>query len=71
MKKKSTVELEKALVAKREELRAFRFGEAGGRTRNVRAGRIARREIARILTELRTRQLSETQASVAKKAKTA
>lgn len=44
------------LLAKtREALRSFRFGEAGSRTRNVRAGREARKTIAQILTEITKR----------------
>jgi ribosomal protein L29 len=51
-------ELTKQLADKREALRAFRFGEAGTRARNVREGRNIRREIARILTELRSREIA-------------
>lgn len=44
------------LLAKtREGLRSFRFGEAGSRTRNVKAGRDARKLVAQILTELTKR----------------
>jgi ribosomal protein L29 len=53
-------ELQKSLADKREALRAFRFGGAGSRSRNVREGRVLRKEIAQILTELRERQLSTT-----------
>ncbi|MBI5644929.1 50S ribosomal protein L29 [Candidatus Kaiserbacteria bacterium] len=54
-----TVEdLHKALGDKREGLRAFRFGAAGSRSRNVREGRTLRREIAQIMTELRARELA-------------
>ena len=49
---KSKEDLVKALYEKREGLRAFRFGEAGSKTRNVKEGAHARKEIARILTEL-------------------
>jgi ribosomal protein L29 len=62
--KKNDVDLVKALGEHRESLRAFRFGEAGGRSRNVREGRATRKEIARILTEL-TRRSNETLASKA------
>lgn len=61
LRKKSTADLQKMLVEQRESLRAFRFGEAGSRTRNVREGRDTRRVIAQILTELRTRQVAEEQ----------
>jgi ribosomal protein L29 len=45
-------DLVKALYEKREALRAFRFGEAGSKTRNVKEGSALRKEIARIMTEL-------------------
>lgn len=51
-KGKSVSDLAKALYDKREVLRNFRFGAAGSKTRNVKEGRNARKEIARILTEL-------------------
>ncbi len=51
-------ELQKVLADKRESLRAFRFGGAGSRSRNVREGRTLRKEIARILTELRAKSLA-------------
>ena len=49
---KNREELVKTLLDKREALRKFRFGEAGSKTRNVKEGVTARREIARIMTEL-------------------
>ncbi len=49
---KKREELVKALMDKREALRAFRFGEAGSKTRNVKEGASVRREIARIMTAL-------------------
>lgn len=60
--KKNDADLIKQLNEHREALRTFRFGEAGGRSRNVREGRSLRKEIARILTEL-TRRNAETLAS--------
>ena len=48
-------ELHKLIADKRTALRVFRFGGAGSRTRNVREGRNLRKEIARMLTELRSR----------------
>ena len=51
-KGKSREDLIKALNDKREELRSFAFGMAGAKTRNVNAGSQARKEVARILTEL-------------------
>lgn len=56
LKKKNSGELTKDLVRKREEFRLFRFGLAGSKTRNIKEGRDIRRDIARILTELRARQ---------------
>lgn len=58
LKKQSPEELRKALADLREALRAFRFEGAGSRTRNVREGRTIRKEIARILTELRARAIA-------------
>ena len=58
LRKQSTDDLRKTLAEKREALRAFRFGGAGSRTRNVREGRNLRKEIARILTELRSREIT-------------
>jgi ribosomal protein L29 len=58
---------DKGLVAyvgeKREEVRAFRFGTAGAGTRNVRAVRFAKKEIARALTELNARKRTESKKS--------
>jgi len=53
--KHSGDELIKMLGEKRESLRVFRFGVTGGKTKNVKEGRTLRKEIARILTELRHR----------------
>ncbi|PIR44545.1 MAG: 50S ribosomal protein L29 [Candidatus Vogelbacteria bacterium CG10_big_fil_rev_8_21_14_0_10_51_16] len=50
---KSEGELAKEVAQKREELRSFRFQVAGGRVKNIKEGRLARRDIARMLTELR------------------
>jgi ribosomal protein L29 len=49
---KNKEDLVKALYEKREALRAFRFGEAGSKTRNVKEGALLKKEIARIMTEL-------------------
>jgi ribosomal protein L29 len=59
IKKQSIEDLQKELAAKRENLRTFRFGEAGSRARNVREGRNLRKDIARILTEINARVASE------------
>lgn len=55
IKKQAVEELEKKVADLREALRAFRFGVAGSRTRNVREGRNLRKEVARLLTEIRSR----------------
>ena len=49
---KTPADLTKMLAEKRESLRAFRFGSAGAKTKNVREGRGVRKDIARILTAL-------------------
>jgi len=51
-KGKNEKDLAKVLYEQREILSKFRFGTAGSRTRNVKEGRAARKEIARIMTEL-------------------
>lgn len=55
-KGKNKKDLEKALQSKREELRKFRFGTAGSKARNTKVGQNARKEIARILTELNSQK---------------
>ncbi len=52
-------EVQKELADKRESLRAFRFGGAGSRSRNVREGRNLRKDIARLLTDLNSRKVSQ------------
>ena len=52
-------DLQKEIASKREALRAFRFGGAGSRSRNVREGRNLRKEIARLLTELNSRKVTQ------------
>lgn len=56
MQNKNDTDLQKLLIEKQESLRNFRFGIAGTKTRNVKEGRTTRREIARILTELKVRK---------------
>ena len=57
-KKYSVEDLHKEIADKREALRAFRFGEAGSRSRNVREGRTHRKDIARMLTEMNARKIA-------------
>lgn len=58
IKKQSVEDLHKEIADKREALRSFRFAGTGSRTRNVREGRTLRKDIARILTELRAREIA-------------
>lgn len=51
LKKKSAEDLAKLIAEKREAVRAFRFDLAGSSKKNVKAPKLARKEIARILTE--------------------
>ncbi len=55
LSRKTDQDLRKTLFEKRHLLREFRFGAAGSRVRNTREGRHLRRDIARILTEMRKR----------------
>ncbi len=61
IRKKDEKALAEYIKEKREEVRSFRFGVAGAGTRNVRAVRAAKKEIARSFTELtaRTRNASK------------
>ncbi|PCI28474.1 50S ribosomal protein L29 [Candidatus Kaiserbacteria bacterium] len=59
LKKKSVKDLEKLVKEKREELREFRFKNAGSRVRNVKEGRNTRHDVAKILTELNMRSKLE------------
>ena len=59
--KKSEKDLQKMLKEKREELREYRFNTAGSQTRDVKAQRNVKKEIARILTELNGRRLEKAQ----------
>lgn len=61
IRKKTDKDLLKTLGEKREEIRHFRFGTAGAGTRDVRAVRTGKREIAQILTEInvRNRRMAE------------
>jgi ribosomal protein L29 len=56
LKNKSKPALLKVLTEKREGLRNFRFGITGSKVRNVKEGRALRKEIARILTKLNTKE---------------
>jgi ribosomal protein L29 len=56
-KNMSDTELLKTLQQKRSEVREFRFDVAGSKAANVHEKRNAKKDIARILTELRRREL--------------
>jgi ribosomal protein L29 len=49
---KTAADLSKLLSDKREALRVFRFGAAGAKTKNVKEGRVIRKDIARIMTAM-------------------
>ena len=49
---KNTAELKKLLVEKRKALHDFRFAFAGGKVKNVKEGKNARKDVARILTAM-------------------
>lgn len=55
MKGKGAGEIVKLVSEKREELRAIRFGTAGSRDRNVKKSKGIRKDIARALTELNSK----------------
>ncbi len=57
--KNSVEDLQKMLADKRESLRSFRFGGAGSRSRNTQEGRMLRKSIARLLTELNSRSIAQ------------
>ncbi len=54
-KEKNEAEILALITEKREELRKISFGTAGSTMRNVHAGRNLRRDIARAMTELTSR----------------
>lgn len=56
---KKDTDLTKELKDKREALRLFRFGASGSKVKNVKEGQNLRRDIARILTEMRRRKSEE------------
>lgn len=58
IRNKTRKDIEKELADLRKGLQQFRFGMTGSKTRDVKEARSIRREIARLLTEIRRRQLS-------------
>ena len=59
MEKQSNSDLQKILAEKKEDLRNFRFNSSGSKIKNVKEGQSTRKDIARILTELRKREINE------------
>ena len=57
-KGKTEKELSKLLSDKQEAVRAFRFGLAGSKVKNLKEGRTIKRDIARIMTELTAQKIS-------------
>ena len=53
-KNKEKNDLEKTLHDKQKQLQNFHFVLSGSKAKNVREGRSTRKDIARIMTELRT-----------------
>lgn len=53
--KKSGTELQKMLGEERKGLRLFRFSISGSKIKNIKEGSVTRKNIARILGELRAR----------------
>jgi ribosomal protein L29 len=54
---KNQAELEKQVNEKREAIRVLRFGISGGKVKNTKELGNARKEIARLKTELRARAI--------------
>lgn len=55
LKEKSNVDLQKMLTEKRKALRVFRFSVARSKIKNIKEGKNLKKDIARILTEARSR----------------
>ena len=49
---KTHADLHTLIAQKKESLRTFRFGTAGAKTKNVKEGKMLRKEIAQIMTVL-------------------
>ncbi len=55
-KKNTKEDLNKMLLEKKSDLRDFRFGLSGSKTKNVKKGKEIKKDIARVLTELNARK---------------
>ena len=56
LKGKSVADLKESLAGKKDSLRNFRFGIAGSKVRNMKEGRNLKKDIAKILTAIRSNQ---------------
>ena len=57
LSKQTEKELNKELTEKREKLRDFRFSSTGTKIKNIKEGANLKKDIARVLTEKRAREL--------------
>lgn len=55
IRKMSDKEVEKALAEKRAEVKQFRFDITGGKVKNLKVGANAKKAVARMLTEMTSR----------------
>lgn len=53
---KTKADLAKLIIEKQEELRVFHFGSAGAKSKNVKTGRTIRKDIARMMTTLNSKE---------------
>jgi large subunit ribosomal protein L29 len=58
LNKKTESDLEKTLQDKRLGLRKFRFGVSGSKSKNTKEAKNTKKDIARVLTEIRQREIS-------------
>lgn len=56
---KTKEELKHLLVEKRKALHDFRFAFAGGKVKNVKEGKNARKDIARVLTAISMQKIAD------------
>lgn len=56
---KNKNDLEKLLAEKREALRKFRFDSTGSKVKNIKEGATIKKDIARIMTELRAQEIAQ------------
>ncbi len=56
--KLSDKEIEKLLEEKRSSVRQFRFDVSGSKVKNIKEGANARKDVARLLTDLSARRVS-------------